>query len=128
MAIFTDADLAGYGQVIQDLVMSDTCDVLRATSTQDTQGGKTGVTWPILSTVPCVLVNVQRAPKELVDDTQLVSAVIKIAMLPRHTDVKTQDRLRIAGVVHRVIAPLDPVTYEVVRRVYVVLDELEEVS
>lgn len=135
MAFLTDTDLQGFSDLALDLFMKDTCDIEREPSIAthpDGQGGRVlQSTWTVLNTnpVPCAVLDTPKAPRDLIDDTQLISNPIKLIVLPRFTDVKNQDRLRVNGVtVYRVIASQDPTTYEVVRRVYVTRDELEEVS
>lgn len=125
MAIFTDSDLSSFGALAQDLAFKDTCDILRETQTQDTQGGS-GLAWTAINPnpIPCAVIDDQ-APRPLIQAQQLVARITKTIMLPRLTDVLRTDKIVVNGTDRYTILDLqDPTSYEVVRRVVCLREEV----
>jgi hypothetical protein len=123
MALVSDTDLASFGDLAEELLLKDSCEILRAgTASTDPGGGGTS-SEQVVDTSPCALLDTGLSPGEQLSAEQLESRVIKQVMLPRLRDVRKSDTLRIGGVRYHVIAVSDPTTYEVLRRVSVYREE-----
>nr|BBH90141.1 hypothetical protein KTC_48920 [Thermosporothrix sp. COM3]BBH90206.1 hypothetical protein KTC_49570 [Thermosporothrix sp. COM3]BBH90271.1 hypothetical protein KTC_50220 [Thermosporothrix sp. COM3] len=118
MTIISDEDLQAFSDLATELALKDMCDVLRETRTPDGQGG-TEITWTVVATVPCALIDSGQSPQEVVIAERLQGKTLKRLLVPRLTDIRGADRLRINGITYKVIDLYDPTSYEVLRRVAV---------
>ncbi|MBA2678279.1 MAG: head-tail adaptor protein [Ktedonobacteraceae bacterium] len=121
MPIFTDGDLADFATLAGDLVLKDSCEVLRATKVSDGQGGTTTV-WQTVMTVLGAVVDAGSSAgsvQEIVRGQQVTARLRKTILLPRGTAVKGDDRIRALGVTYEIVDLQDPSSYEVLRRVSV---------
>lgn len=109
--VLSEGDLAQLGGIVQDLVMRDTCDILRMSQTQDIQGGAVETYSPIAGgPFACGIINAR--PKfERVYEEQLETRVYKQAVLPRGMMILGDDRIRVYSTQNGVPATL---TYRVV--------------
>lgn len=126
MSIFTDSDLADFGALAIDLAFKDSCEIMRATTVRDDQNGLDSGAWPwpVHETVPCVVID-DLAPRLSVVAEQTTGRTTKDIMLPRLTDVILTDKLRINGTdLYDIVDLLDPISYEVVRRVVCLRQEV----
>ena len=119
MTILTDSDLQDLSDMATDLALTDTASILRESDVDDGQGGSTR-TWITAFTSPCVVVDILFKPIEPLIAEQVEGEVRKMILFPRQTDVHGPDRVVVKGTTYRVVEPLDPTTYEVLRRVVVV--------
>jgi hypothetical protein len=116
-AILSDAQLQRMSDLIFSLAGKDTATIRREIFTDDGQGGRTS-TWQDVDSQPCIL-TAQPANREVMLAGQAIGRVYKSCLLPRHTDVRDEDVLVIAGITYKVLDILDPTTYEAARRVVV---------
>jgi hypothetical protein len=126
MSIFTDSDLQDFGLLAQDLAFKDTCDILRNTPVVDDQGGSSPGEYVAhnIDPIPCAVIDDQ-APRPLVQAQQMVARITKTIMMPRLTDVLRTDKIKVNGTdMYIILDLLDPTTYEVVRRVVVLREEV----
>jgi hypothetical protein len=124
MNFLSELDLEGLASDVQGFVMTDTCQFLAATVTQDSQGGQTSGSLAVTSTSPCTLIEAPKLPKSMVDDQQLIGVTVKMILLPRGTIVADAQKMRVQGVVYRALEPTELDTYGVMTKVYVTYDEL----
>lgn len=118
VAILSDADLTRLSDWVVRLLLKDDCVRLRTTRVQKPSGGWTN-TETQLPVVKSAVLDAG-SPSDVVTSDQIGSSVIvKRVLLPRGTDVQTDDLLQIAGETYHVIGLFDPSSYEVARRVLV---------
>lgn len=123
MALISDTDLASFGDLAEELLLKDTCEILRVgTASTDPGGGGTSQE-QVVDTSPCALLDTGLSPGEQLSADQLEAPVTNLVMLPRLRDVRKSDTLRIAGIRYHVVAVKDPTSYEVLRRVEVYREE-----
>lgn len=123
MALISEEDLATFGELADELLLKDSCEILRSTGTTTDPGGGSTSSEQVVDTSPCALLDTGLSPGEQLSAEQLESRVIKLVMLPRLRDVRKSDTLRINGLRYHVIAVSDPTSYEVLRRVSVYREE-----
>lgn len=118
MNAISAAELASIGVDVQ-VLMDASCDILRATTVDDGQGGSSE-SYEMVSTVPCLVVNAS-SPSSQVVAQNLVASVLKDVLMPLDTDVRRTDRLSItsSGITGTfvIIDIYNPASYEVVMRV-----------
>jgi hypothetical protein len=119
MALLSEEDLASFGELAVELAMKDTCEILRTSTASTDAGGGGTSSEEIADTVPCALLDTGLSPGEQLTAEQLEAKVYKLVLLPRLTNVRESDTLRIVGQRYHVIAVSDPTSYEVIRRVSV---------
>jgi hypothetical protein len=136
--ILSETDLASLGAMAVSVFLKDTCDILRnpdqavSTAIPDGQGGYTGASsstsigWQATSSgVACAVVEATaQNGAEPLQASQLQSKSSKTLLLPRFTDIRDSDRVRVYHanstiVYYEVISITEPLSYEVVRRVFV---------
>jgi hypothetical protein len=117
MPVLSDAALDRLAGWIVKKVLKDTCEILRKTQVQVASGGF-NTTYPVVySDIPCAVMG-GGSPQESFISGQEVGFIPKMILLPKGQDVLGTDRIRVNGtVVYHVIDPIDPTSYEVVRRV-----------
>lgn len=116
MTILTDSDLQDLSDMATELALTDTGSILRETLVDDGQGGSSR-TWPVVFTSPCAVVDILFKPLEPLVAEQVAGEEKKMLLFPRQTAIRGNDRVTVKGTTYRVIEPLDPTTYEVLRRV-----------
>lgn len=118
MGIISDADLDGFSDLAVELALKDDCDILRAPLTPNPAGGgQTRGAYAVAATVKAALIDAGSSPRRTTIAEQHVGNTPKIILLPRHTDVRPDDRLAMLGEVYEIIDLYEPTTYEVLRRV-----------
>lgn len=116
MTLIASTDLQVLSDMATTLALVETASILRETDIDDGQGGMTR-SWVTQFTSPCAVVDIPFKPAEPVIAEQVVGEVKKMLLFPRRTDVRGNDRVTVGSITYRVIEPLDPTTYEVLRRV-----------
>lgn len=116
MTILTDTDLQDLSDMATELALTDTGYILRETLVDDGQGGSSR-TWPVVFTSWCAVVDILFKPLEPLVAEQVAGEEKKMLLFPRQTAIRGNDRVTVKGTTYRVIEPLDPTTYEVLRRV-----------
>jgi hypothetical protein len=120
MAIVSDADLDDFAALAVDLACKDSCEILRDDSSDsDGAGGYQNITWPVVATVACLISDAGRQPTEPIIAAKLDGKTFQTIMLPRGTDVRESDRLRINGTTTYHIIDVSTETYEVLKPVFV---------
>lgn len=99
--------------------MTDTAQVLRATSVPDGEGGQTE-TWTVVATVPCRVAAADITPMERDLATQVLPRTLWRISLPAQTQVTSQDRLAIGTWVYDILGVLAPRSYELSTQVVAV--------
>jgi hypothetical protein len=123
-AIFTEKYKQSLANWMEDVLMTDTCDILRDIGTQRPSGGRDENWQPVnIKPIPCALIDEKRLPVEMDIAAQEQGQTRFRAYLPRGTDVRGTDRLHIpsgaVGITYHIVEPLDPSTLEISRRVVV---------
>ena len=116
MTLISVSDLQDLSDMATELALVDTAHVLRWSQVDDGQGGET-LTWVEAFTSPCAVVDILFKPLEPMVAEQVAGEEKKMLLFPRLTSVRGNDRVVVNGTTYRVIEPLDPTTYEVLRRV-----------
>lgn len=127
MSIFSDSDLQDFSDLAQDLGMKDSCEVMRSVPTRDDQNGVDpgAWPWPVAHTTVCMVTDGGLSPRTSVQADQTVGLITKLISLPRLTDVLRTDRLRVNSTdVYTIIDLFDPTSYEVIRRVSAMREEV----
>jgi hypothetical protein len=120
MAIFSDVDLDDFADLAEELALKDSCEILRDDSTDsDGSGGYQNITWPVVATVACLISDAGRQPTEPIIAAKLDGKTFQTIMLPRGTDVRESDRLRINGTTTYHIIDVSTETYEVLKSIFV---------
>ncbi len=116
--LLSEQELAALGDMVERLVLVETCSILHGTRTQDAGGGYTTV-WTERASVACALLD-GGGPTEAIMAAQPLGTIVKLLLLPRGTVISPAERVRVGGALtYEVIGPYDPTTYETVRRVLV---------
>src|SRR6266567_8895743 len=115
MAFLTPTEVQGFADFTTGYFLTDTCDILRSGTTWDTQGGNSSGYSVHQSGVPCCVIS--QSGSMLFSENQEVGKAQFTILLPKGTDVKTDDRIHVGTTYYEVIDPLDPSTYEAVRKV-----------
>lgn len=89
-------------------------------------GGQANPSWQTVGTSPCNVVDYRVKADETLFASQLVGREPKTVLMPASTIVKVNDRLVINGTTYHVVDAVDPITYEVIRRVHVVRKSEEQ--
>jgi hypothetical protein len=126
MAFLSDLDLAILGDLVEEVALTDTCDIQRKNETLTPMGEATK-NWPVVATSACALIDAG-TPQEQAVAVQQVGSLTQIMLLPRLTDVRGNDRLVKAGLTYHVIDLYEPKSFEVVRRVLVRRSSLPSAS
>ena len=122
--LITDIEFAG----LQDLALmalGGACQIQRSAPTPTASGGQ-NKNYSTINTQPYALA-LPTTPTELHIAQELAPKTVKVIMLPANTDVKkeTDQLLLDTGDLYHIVADLEPVTYEMLRRVSVVLSPLQ---
>jgi len=123
--LITDSEFVALQELAQQ-ALGGACQIERATSIATPSGGRIP-TWANLgSPVPYAL-TLPSTPSERQLADQVAPQTLKVMLLPAGTIVQQEtDRLSLdTGEIYHVIGPSDPTTYEVLRRVSVVLAPLQ---
>lgn len=115
-------------------MQSDTAFIFRDTATiqQDVgtglspTGGQANPSWQTVGTSPCAVVDYRVKADETLFASQLVGREPKTVLMPASTSIKANYRLIIAGVKYHVVEAVDPISYEIIRRVHVVRKSEEQ--
>jgi hypothetical protein len=119
MPILSDQKMAQFSNWIERNVLKDDGTILRvSTGAQTPSGGRTGAYTPLPGTVKCAILNAG-SPGEQAVAAQQVGSVTQLALLPKGTDIRGNDRLQVKGITYHVIEPYGPTTYDVAQRVLV---------
>jgi SPP1 family predicted phage head-tail adaptor len=117
MPLLSEAALAHLGKWFEDHLFNDDCTIERQTRVQTPSGGST-LSWTDIATVKGAIVDAG-SPQETLLAAQEVGYITKLAMLPRNTDIRGNDRIRVGAVTYTVIDLYEPSTYVVMQRVLV---------
>jgi hypothetical protein len=104
MAI-TDAKLAKLGLKVEKKAMKDDCEILEKSKTPNESGGYSYV-WVVVATVKCMVIAPTARPLQNIVGQQVVSEEDVYIHLPYGTTVKESQRLRIKGIVYRMVKHL----------------------
>jgi phage head-tail adaptor, putative, SPP1 family len=108
MAI-TDAKLAKLGLKFKKKAMRDDCEILSKDTTPNASGGYEITDWVVVATVKSLVTPASggtRVPPQKLLGQQVVVEADAIIDLPYGTVVKENQRLRIKGVIYRVVKQL----------------------
>jgi hypothetical protein len=115
--ILSTTNIANLASLVEDIALTDACDIQRAPRVNDSQGGSSGSYVTVESTM-CAIVD-DKQPIEQQVAQQTIGKPIKKALLPKGTDIRKNDLLMTNGLTYRVVGLFEPMSYEVVRRVSV---------
>lgn len=118
-SLISPSTLARYQRVSESLLL-DTCQILRATVTDDGRGGQTD-SWNVSSTVACRLMPFKGSLEGLQAGGVFVTVGAFFISLPSGTDVTPKDRIKITTKNNRTfeVKHTDgPKTFEVALRAY----------
>jgi hypothetical protein len=117
MALFTDADLDDFAALAEELAFKDNIEILRnVSSTPNGSGGGTGSA-QVVATVLGLVRDYSTIDEQVVSQAQK-GRVEKVILVPRNTDVRNTDQIRVGTTNYHVIEIGEPVTYDVVRRIF----------
>jgi len=113
MAILNDADLQELADLGADLLLKDTCNILRNDPIIDALGGSTD-NWVTIAAVPCAMIDLgQKAPQQLVNAQQDTSIGYKAFHAPKGTDIRVDDQIITGEISYNVLAPYGETSYQV---------------
>jgi len=113
MAILDDVDMQDLADLGADLLLKDTCNILRNDPIIDALGGSTD-NWVTIATVLCALIDIgQRAPQQLVNAQQDTGIGYKQLYTPKGTDIRVDDQVVTGEISYNVLAPYGETSYQV---------------
>ena len=117
LPFLSTADLQQYSDLIQTIMMPDSCNILRESAGNDGQGG--GSTQTTIGPFPCAVVDLA-TPREQYIAQQIMDRVGKKLLLPRNTDVHEGDLIQVINdQIYRVMGSFDKTSFEPVRRILI---------
>lgn len=126
MAILSESTLARIATWVERNVLAEQAEILRETRTPNPTGGGATLTWTVVATLDCAVVDAGYMPTERVIAAQQAGRINKIIFLPREADVHGNDRIRVSSITYHIVELYDPTTFEVMRRVLVRRSSLGE--
>lgn len=110
-------ELAALQAEVEELTLTDTCDVLRkGPKVRNPEGGFTD-SWQAVHTYPCSLTPSGLTPSEREIAARLGAPVTWNVRVPVSSDVRPTDRLAVLGHTLNVVAVLGPRTLEITRKI-----------
>lgn len=127
MSLFSNEDLQGFSDLMEDLAYKDRCHIIRPIKVQNEDYGGFDSQEPPIDPddpgTPCMVIANQR-PIETYEGMQVTTKTAKEVSFPRGTDVRLDDILLIEGIRYSVDGVKDPTTFEVSRRVSVLVEKM----
>jgi len=119
----TDAKLAKLGLKVKKKAMKDDCEIMSKVKTRNESGGYSYV-WVTDETVKCMVITPSTRPAQNIVGQQVASEEDAYIHLPYGTSVNESQRLRIKGIVYRMLKNLIG-SYDVTRKIAVVYSTLD---
>jgi hypothetical protein len=113
MAILDDVDMQDFADLGSDLLLKDTCNILRNDPIIDALGGSID-NWVTIASVLCALIDLgQKVPQQLVNAQQDTGIGYKQLYTPKGTDIRVDDQIVTGEISYNVLAPYGETSYQV---------------